>query len=96
MPEKRIIEKARKDKREGKSPTTQAGEFIHESVVGFVASGHRFADQRLQALLLTWIVRPGEQGADHRGLRLSERSGGEPREYGLFDVPRAPTGRRTL
>src|SRR5262249_44840922 len=27
MPDKRTIEKARKDKREGKAPTTQAGEF---------------------------------------------------------------------
>src|SRR5438876_401558 len=32
MPEKRIIEKARKDKREGKSPSTQAGEFLHEEI----------------------------------------------------------------
>jgi hypothetical protein len=32
MPEKKIIEKARKDKREGKSPTTQAGEFVHEEI----------------------------------------------------------------
>jgi hypothetical protein len=30
MPDKRTIEKARADKREGKSPSTQAGEFIHE------------------------------------------------------------------
>ncbi|HSE41432.1 MAG TPA: transcription elongation factor [Acidobacteriota bacterium] len=30
MPEKEIIEKARKDKREGKSPSTQAGEFVRE------------------------------------------------------------------
>jgi hypothetical protein len=32
MPEKRTIEKARKDKREGKAPTTQAGEFVHEEI----------------------------------------------------------------
>src|SRR4051795_4791151 len=30
MPERRTIEKARKDKRAGKSATTQAGEFVHE------------------------------------------------------------------
>jgi hypothetical protein len=30
MPEKRIIERARKAKRAGKAPTTQAGEFIRE------------------------------------------------------------------
>jgi hypothetical protein len=32
MPDKRTIEKARKDKREGKSPTTQAGEFVREEI----------------------------------------------------------------
>lgn len=32
MPDKRTIEKARRDKREGKSPYTQAGEFVHEEI----------------------------------------------------------------
>ena len=32
MPDKRTIEKARRDKRAGKSPTTQAGEFVHEEI----------------------------------------------------------------
>ena len=32
MPDKRTIEKARKDKRAGKSPSTQAGEFVHEEI----------------------------------------------------------------
>jgi hypothetical protein len=32
MPEKRTVEKARKDKREGKSPSTQAGEFVREQI----------------------------------------------------------------
>jgi hypothetical protein len=32
MPEKKTLEKARKAKREGKSPTTQAGEFVHEEI----------------------------------------------------------------
>jgi hypothetical protein len=32
MPEKRTIERARKDEREGKSPSTQAGEFVHEEI----------------------------------------------------------------
>jgi hypothetical protein len=32
MPEKKTIEKAKQDKREGKSPTTQAGEFVHEEI----------------------------------------------------------------
>ncbi|TPK65739.1 DNA-binding protein [Mesorhizobium sp. B2-4-15] len=32
MPDKKTIEKARKDKRQGKSPSTQAGEFVHEEI----------------------------------------------------------------
>jgi len=32
MPEKRTIEKARRAKRAGKSPTTQAGEFVREEI----------------------------------------------------------------
>jgi hypothetical protein len=32
MPEKKTIERARKDKRDGKSPSTQAGEFVRETM----------------------------------------------------------------
>ena len=32
MPEKETLRKARADKRAGKSPTTQAGEFVHEEI----------------------------------------------------------------
>src|SRR5262249_32686429 len=32
MPEKRTVEKARRAKRAGKAPTTQAGEFVREEV----------------------------------------------------------------
>jgi hypothetical protein len=32
MPEKKTIRRARRDKRQGKSPGTQAGEFVHEEI----------------------------------------------------------------
>src|ERR1700745_2950957 len=32
MPEKKTLERARRAKREGKAPTTQAGEFVHEEI----------------------------------------------------------------
>src|SRR4026208_1449350 len=32
MPEKKTLERARKDKREGKAPSTQAGEFVREEM----------------------------------------------------------------
>ena len=32
MPERKTIERARKDRREGKAATTQAGEFVREEI----------------------------------------------------------------
>jgi hypothetical protein len=32
MPEKETLERAKKDAEEGKSPSTQAGEFVHEEI----------------------------------------------------------------
>jgi len=32
MPERETLRRARQDKREGKSPSTQAGEFVHEEI----------------------------------------------------------------
>ena len=32
MPDKKTLERAAKDKREGKAPTTQAGEFVREEI----------------------------------------------------------------
>jgi hypothetical protein len=32
MPEKKTIQRARKAKQEGKAPSTQAGEFVHEEI----------------------------------------------------------------
>src|SRR5499433_3667791 len=32
MPEKTTLERARRDKRQGKSASTQAGEFVHEEI----------------------------------------------------------------
>jgi hypothetical protein len=32
MPEKQVVNKAREDAREGKAPSTQAGEFVHEEI----------------------------------------------------------------
>ncbi len=40
MPDKRTIEKARQDKREGKSPSTQAGEFVRAEIDKIRHGGH--------------------------------------------------------
>ena len=40
MPEEETIERARKDEREGKSPSTQAGEFVREEMEHIREGGH--------------------------------------------------------
>src|SRR5437773_2850149 len=40
MPEKKTIERARQDKREGKAPSTQAGEFVKETIEHIRAGKH--------------------------------------------------------
>ena len=51
MPEKETIEKARKDKREGKAPSTQAGEFVHEEIE-HVKEGKHGARSAKQAIAI--------------------------------------------
>ena len=40
MPDKKTLALAQKDKREGKSPSTQAGEFVHEEIEHIRAGKH--------------------------------------------------------
>ena len=51
MPEKATIEKARKDKRQGKAPTTQAGEFVKEEIE-HVREGKHGARSTKQAIAI--------------------------------------------
>ena len=51
MPEKRTIERARRDKREGKAPSTQAGEFVHEEIE-HVREGKHGARSTKQAIAI--------------------------------------------
>jgi hypothetical protein len=51
MPEKKTIEKAEKDKREGKAPSTQAGEFVHEEIE-HIRSGKHGARSAKQAIAI--------------------------------------------
>lgn len=51
MPDKRTIEKARQDEREGKSPSTQAGEFVHEEI-DKIRSGEHGARSPQQAIAI--------------------------------------------
>jgi hypothetical protein len=51
MPEKRTIERAQKDKREGKAPSTQAGEFVREEM-DHIREGKHGARSAKQAIAI--------------------------------------------
>src|SRR6266511_6291585 len=51
MPEKEAVERARKDEAEGKAPTTQAGEFVHEEIE-HVREGKHGASSTKQAIAI--------------------------------------------
>src|SRR2546425_4084829 len=51
MPEKKIIQRAQKDAREGKAPTTQAGEFVREEI-DHVREGKHGARSAKQAIAI--------------------------------------------
>ena len=51
MPERRTIERARRDKRDGKSPSTQAGEFVREEI-DHIREGKHGARSTKQAIAI--------------------------------------------
>ena len=51
MPEKQTLEKAKRDLRQGKSPTTAAGEFVHEEI-DHVRQGKHGARSSKQAIAI--------------------------------------------
>jgi hypothetical protein len=63
MPEKKTIQRARQAKREGKSPSTQAGEFVHEEIE-HVREGKHGARSTEQAIAI------GLSKARRAGVRL--------------------------
>ena len=51
MPEKKTLERAREDKREGKAPSTQAGEFVKEEI-DHIREGKHGARSTKQAIAI--------------------------------------------
>jgi hypothetical protein len=70
MPEKKTLERARKAKREGKAPTTQAGEFVHEEIE-HVREGKHGARSTKQAIAI------GLSKARRAGVKLKPPRKGE-------------------
>ncbi len=60
MPEEETLERAREDEREGKSPSTQAGEFVREEME-HIREGEHGASSAKQAIAigLSKPVAPG-------------------------------------
>lgn len=68
MPEKETIERAREDAREGKSPSTQAGEFVREEM-HHIREGKHGAASTKQAIAI------GLSKARRAGVKLQAPSG---------------------
>ena len=71
MPLKSTIEKAHKDAREGKSPSTQAGEFVHEEI-DRIRKGEHGARSAKQAIAI------GLSEARRAGVKLPPPKNGSP------------------
>ncbi len=69
MPEKRTKERARRDKRQGKAPTTQAGEFVHEEMEHAKRGKHPVASRK-QAIAI------GLSKARRAGVDVPAKKGG--------------------
>jgi hypothetical protein len=84
MPEKRTIERAREDAREGKAPTTQAGEFVREEI-HHVREGKHGARSTKQAIAI------GLSKARRAGVKL----GPDPSGKTTKPTKRAPSAKRS-
>jgi hypothetical protein len=82
MPEKKTIRRARKDKREGKSPTTQAGEFVREEM-HHIREGKHGARSAKQAVAI------GLSKARRAGVKLPPPEKGEASEKTRKSAERA-------
>jgi Family of unknown function (DUF6496) len=84
VPEKKTIERARKDKREGKAPSTQAGEFVREEIE-HIREGKHGARSTKQAIAI------GLSKARRAGVKLPppENASKETKEQAKRDTRRA-------
>jgi hypothetical protein len=91
MPEKKTIERARRDAREGKAPTTQAGEFVREEM-DHIREGKHGARSTKQAIAigLSKARRAGVKLAPPKPGQASERT----RKQAQRDVAKGRTGAR--
>jgi hypothetical protein len=72
MPEKKTLERARRDKREGKAPSTQAGEFVREEM-DHIREGKHGARSTKQAIAIG-LSKARRAGVDLKPPRRGEAS----------------------
>src|SRR5437879_2362964 len=99
MPERETIERAREDARQGKSPSTQAGEFVHEEI-DHVRQGKHGARSTKQAIAigLSKARRAGVKLPPPKEGKASERTRTQAsRDYtkGQKSPGRAPSPKRS-
>jgi len=91
MPEKKTLERARKDKREGKAPSTQAGEFVREEME-HIRKGKHGARSTKQAIAI------GLSKARRSGVKLSPprkgKASARTRKQAQRDLSRAKSRRK--
>src|SRR5262245_15024244 len=91
MPEKKTLERARKDKREGKAPSTQAGEFVREEME-HIRKGKHGARSTKQAIAI------GLPKARRSGVKLSPprkgKASARTRKQAQRDLSRAKSRRK--
>src|SRR5437016_1650483 len=89
MPKKKPIERARQDEREGKAPSTQAGEFVREEI-DLIRKGAHGARSTKQAIAI------GLSKARRAGVKLPPPKKGsvpkETREKAKHDLEKARKG----
>ena len=89
MPEEETIERAREDEREGKSPSTQAGEFVREEME-HIREGEHGARSPEQAIAI------GLSKARRAGVKLPppKRGTGRTKRQAKRDLSKGHAGRR--
>ncbi|HEY0760763.1 MAG TPA: DUF6496 domain-containing protein [Pyrinomonadaceae bacterium] len=89
MPEKETLERARKDKREGKAASTQAGEFVREEIE-HIREGKHGARSTKQAIAIG-LSKARRAGVD---LPTPQNASEETKEQAERDTRRAHSGKR--
>lgn len=89
MPEKETLKRARKDKREGKAPSTQAGEFVKEEIE-HIREGKHGARSTKQAIAI------GLSKARRAGVELPppKNASKETKEQAKRDLRKAKSGKK--